>query len=209
MAAPARARPQDDLNPATGPLAAARVAAPLHARRATRSGGSSARARSIWPFLAVPMAGRLLMRRRTVRVPGASAGGCSSSSGSLSSIIGLQGEAPFPFLWRIANYFSATVTFVYIYNAPREQLPARRVVGLLAGFWIVTVAGGWLGVLLPYGELTTIVERLLPGHVAQPRVRPPARSTRSSPRCRTSSATRSAVRPRRSSTRTTGAGSTR
>jgi hypothetical protein len=117
----------------------------------------------IWPFLALPMAGRLIMRRRTVRVPRGFGWWVLFLVWAALSLMQLQGSAPFPFMWRLANYLSATIVFVYIYNTPRNRLPSQRIVALLAGFWLITVAGGWLGVVQPYGQITTITERLLPG----------------------------------------------
>ena len=130
----------------------------------------------IWPLFSLPMLGRLVMRRRTVRVPRGFGWWLLFLVWMLLSFMQLQGDAPLPFLWRVGNYFSATITFVYVYNAPRDQLPARRIVELLAGFWLVTVAGGWLGVLRPYGEITSVVERLLPSELRRARVRPDPRA---------------------------------
>ena len=78
-------------------------------------------------------------------------------------------------MWRAASYFSATVTFVYVYNTPRERLPSARVVSLLAGFWIVTVAGGWLGVILPQRPAHDARRAAPPGQPRRPRVRPDPR----------------------------------
>jgi len=119
----------------------------------------------IWPLLALPMAGRLIMQRRTVRVPRGFGLWVLFLVWVALSLIQLQGSAPFPFIWRLANYVSATTVFVYIYNTPRNRLPSQRVVALLAGFWLITVAGGWLGVVQPYGQLTTITEKLLPENI--------------------------------------------
>jgi O-antigen ligase len=116
----------------------------------------------VWPLLAVPMAARLLQRGRVVRVPRGFGWWLLFLVWMCLSFIALSGELPLAFMWRAASYFSATVTFIYVYNTPRERLPSARVVSLLAGFWIVTVAGGWLGVILPNGQITTPVERLLP-----------------------------------------------
>ena len=166
MAAPARARPQDDLKPAPGrwlppewPLIFMLAGYPIWWFL-----GAGA---LIWPLFALPMAGRLILRHRTVQVPRGFGWWLLFLVWVALSMIGLQGEAPFPFIWRMANYLSATVTFVYVYNTPRDRLPARRVVSLLAGFWLITVAGGWLGVVQPYGELTTLVERMLPANIRQ------------------------------------------
>jgi O-antigen ligase len=119
----------------------------------------------IWPLFAVPMAGRLLVRPAAIRVPKGFGWWVLFLVWMLLSAVSLSGDLPVPFLWRVANYLSATVTFVYIYNTPRERLPGPRIVNLLAGFWMMTVLGGWLGVAVPHGELTTVVERLLPARL--------------------------------------------
>ena len=166
MAAPTRARPQGDLKPFAGrwlppewPLVFMLAGYPIWWVL-----GAGA---LIWPLFSLPMLGRLVMRRRTVRVPRGFGWWLLFLVWMLLSFMQLQGDTPLPFLWRVGNYFSATITFVYVYNAPRDQLPARRIVELLAGFWLVTVAGGWLGVLQPHGEITSVVERLLPTDFAQ------------------------------------------
>jgi polysaccharide biosynthesis protein PslJ len=63
--------------------------------------------------------------------------------------------------YRAALYLSATVVFLYVYNSSRERLPARTLTLLLTGFWVLVVAGGYLGMLLPHGSFATPVEHLL------------------------------------------------
>ena len=102
----------------------------------------------------------------------ASAGGCCSSSGCWLSFIAAprrrcrspSSGGP-PTTSRPPSRSSTSTT------RRRDQLPARRIVDLLAGFWLVTVAGGWLGVLLPYGELTE------PGRAAPARRASPTSSS--------------------------------
>ena len=83
------------------------------------------------------------------------------------SFTALEGSAlPFAWIWRLANYLSCTVFFLAICAADEDEIPAARIVRLLAGFWIVTVVGGWLGVLLPDGSIPSLTERVLPASVA-------------------------------------------
>jgi O-antigen ligase len=58
------------------------------------------------------------------------------------------------FSYRYSIYLSATVLFVYVYNA-RRLLTAHHVLGALTVVWLTTVLGGYLGVLYPGGVLRT------------------------------------------------------
>ena len=69
------------------------------------------------------------------------------------------------FAYRATLYLSATVTCLYVYNAPRRLLPTRRVVNVLVGFWVIIVAGGFLGMVAPHTSLTTPFEMILPGRL--------------------------------------------
>ncbi|WP_283139096.1 O-antigen ligase family protein [Rhizohabitans arisaemae] len=66
------------------------------------------------------------------------------------------------FAFRSATYLGATVVFLYVYNCSRDRLPIRRVAGLAVILWVWVVLGGYLGYLVPYGELSTPLERVLP-----------------------------------------------
>lgn len=117
----------------------------------------------IWPVFAVPMAARLLLRRRALRVPRGFGLWCLFLVWMVVSSAGLdRTSVPFAFTWRLTIYGSITVFFLYIFNTPREQLPAARVVGILVGFWFIVVAGGWLGVLAPNGGFASFLQRELP-----------------------------------------------
>ncbi len=65
-------------------------------------------------------------------------------------------------IYRLLNYLSVTGLFLWIYNSDPDEVPTRRIVGVLAGFWLITVAGGWLGVLIPNGQFTAPAEKVLP-----------------------------------------------
>jgi O-antigen ligase len=70
-------------------------------------------------------------------------------------------------LYRASIYLSATVLFLYVFNAPRARLPDRTIVTMLALFWLEVVVGGFLGVLFPRVSFSTPVEHLLPASVLQ------------------------------------------
>ena len=66
---------------------------------------------------------------------------------------------------RMANYVGATIVFLYVYNSSRDRLTDRRLLIGMAGLLATVVAGGWLGVLVPDGQLTTFAARVLPGSI--------------------------------------------
>ncbi|MEV5747775.1 O-antigen ligase family protein [Actinoallomurus sp. NPDC052308] len=70
------------------------------------------------------------------------------------------------FVFRFMNYAAATVFFLYVYNSSRRALPLSRAIGLMALFWVWVVAGGYLGVVLPNGSISTPMQSLLPGSIA-------------------------------------------
>jgi hypothetical protein len=71
----------------------------------------------------------------------------------------------FAFAYRLAFYVSAAVIFLYVLNAPRDLLPSRRVVNVMALFFGLIVVGGILGVILPGFSFRTPMEALLPGRL--------------------------------------------
>ncbi|MGH3097550.1 MAG: O-antigen ligase family protein [Streptosporangiales bacterium] len=114
------------------------------------------------PLTAVPMAIVLLTRGRGIRLPAALLPWCVflllvlASAVMLDSL--LRGVG---FALRLGNYLGAAVALLYVYNA-RHRLPVGKVAALLTLFWLVVVAGGWLGVILPGGSLHTPVSVVLP-----------------------------------------------
>ena len=66
-------------------------------------------------------------------------------------------------LFRFGNYAGATAAFLYVYNSAEDTLSDRRVAAAMVAFWMWVVLGGYLGVLVPHGSLTTPMERVMPG----------------------------------------------
>jgi hypothetical protein len=64
--------------------------------------------------------------------------------------------------WRLSFYLSATVLFLWIYNASRERVPTRAIINGLAGFWVFVIYGGWLAVLYPTLQLHSPAEYIFP-----------------------------------------------
>ncbi|HEX7135021.1 MAG TPA: O-antigen ligase family protein [Iamia sp.] len=122
----------------------------------------------IWPLFAIPLAVRMITRRRRITVPVGFGAWLLYLGFVLLSYTALEGSAtvPFAWLWRLANYVSCTIFFLAICEADEDEIGTDRIVRLLAFFWIITVAGGWLGVLMPYGGIPSLTERLLPTGMA-------------------------------------------
>jgi polysaccharide biosynthesis protein PslJ len=60
----------------------------------------------------------------------------------------------FTFSYRAGIYLASTVLFVYVYNSWRS-ISDRRVLGYLVGYFVVMVAGGYLGAVKPIGQIRT------------------------------------------------------
>lgn len=121
----------------------------------------------IWPVFAVPLAARLIVRRRPIHVPRGFGLWLLYLAFVVLSAVSLDlGSPPFAYLWRLATFASCTIFFLAVVDADSDELPAAHLVRLLAGFWIVVVVGGWLGTLMPYGGLPSLTERVLPGSLS-------------------------------------------
>jgi hypothetical protein len=68
------------------------------------------------------------------------------------------------YIVRFGNIAGCGVLFLYLFNA-RRSLPTQRVLIVLSCFLAFVVFGGYLGVLIPHGSLTTVAERLLPASI--------------------------------------------
>lgn len=118
----------------------------------------------VWQIMAVPLAYRLISDRRTLRVPrGFGIWLMYLGWHLLSATTLVRPGQMIGYSYRLSLYLSATVVFLFVYNAPRDLLPMRRVYGMAMALWITTVVGGWLGVLIPNGGFPSAVELLLPG----------------------------------------------
>lgn len=66
------------------------------------------------------------------------------------------------FGWRGSIYVASTVLFLWLFNTPREALPASTIVKVMAVFWVMVVVGGIVGSLIPNISFTTPAEAILP-----------------------------------------------
>lgn len=116
----------------------------------------------IWPIMAVPMTLSLMARPR-VRVPRGFGLYILFYVWMLASGLEINGpDRLIGFVFRCSLYFSAGVTCLYVFNAPKSLLPTSKVVRMMAFFWVIVVAGGLLGIVAPELEFTTLAERLVP-----------------------------------------------
>jgi hypothetical protein len=130
----------------------------------------------IFPLAAVPMAVILLRQRRAGR-PTAVPPGFALWVLFLAVVvvsIGALGEDPpgtvagaavnrlLPAAFRLAEYAAVTVLLLYAGNLTEAELSRRRLVRLLGWLFVVTVAGGLLGVVAGRFQFASPVELLLP-----------------------------------------------
>lgn len=69
------------------------------------------------------------------------------------------------FGYRATLYISATIVLLYVFNASRDVLEARKVIAVMAIFWCYVVVGGYLGLLMPHFSFASPMEKLLPGFI--------------------------------------------
>ncbi len=81
----------------------------------------------------------------------------------LVSVIGIDTSGRLiGFIYRALLYLTVTIVFVYLYNA-RTTISTRYVLGVLTIFWLVVIAGGYLGILMPEFSFRTPLGYVLPG----------------------------------------------
>lgn len=68
--------------------------------------------------------------------------------------------------YRLSWYVALAVVLLYVGNLSERELPARRICRWLSVLFIVTVAGGYLGMLAPHLAFTSPIERLAPTGIA-------------------------------------------
>lgn len=65
---------------------------------------------------------------------------------------------------RVAQFAAIAVILLYVVNAT-ERLTPRRLLDACTLMWLSFIAGGYLGLLWPEGQLTLTIGRLLPGSI--------------------------------------------
>jgi hypothetical protein len=121
----------------------------------------------IWLALGLGMLFSLLLRADHVRVPRGFGiwlvflGWMFASSFEIDTGGRLVG-----FAFRFSLYCAASILFLYLYNAPRNEIPARAIVNALAIYWVIVVGGGFLGMAFPGVSFETPAAHLIPGSLA-------------------------------------------
>jgi O-antigen/teichoic acid export membrane protein len=125
-----------------------------------------------WIIVAIPVLASLIWRRRG-RVPVAFILWLAFTSWVLLSGLQLHsGTHIVTFSYRLALYAAAGILFVYTYNLPRSSFIDTKILRILTVFWMIVVAGGYLGLLVGSHTFTAPFELLLPhGLRSQPFVR--------------------------------------
>jgi len=133
----------------------------------------------IFPIMAAPMLVLLLRRRaagRPLRLPPGFGWWALFLAAVLISIAALGADPAgtvaehatdrlLAVLYRLTMYLSLTVLMLYAGNLTEAEMPRRRLVKLLGWLFVVTVAGGLLGMVAGRFEFTSPVEWLLPSGV--------------------------------------------
>jgi hypothetical protein len=126
---------------------------------------------------AAVMAGQLVRRRRSLTVPRGFAlwllfvvwvviGVAVLQVNAPGAVPGGSGTRYLTWAYRLAYYVAATVVLLYVGNM-RSQLSAQRVCRVLSWMFVTIVGGGLLGMLLPHLDFPSLLEVVLPKHIAQ------------------------------------------
>jgi O-antigen/teichoic acid export membrane protein len=116
----------------------------------------------IWPVLAAPMLVALIWRRRA-RAPLPIFLWFLFCTWVLMS--GLQlgsGTKLATFAYRLLLYAGAGVLFLYVYNMPRSGRVDVKILRILTTFWMIVVAGGYVGLIGGAHTFPSVIEFLIP-----------------------------------------------
>jgi hypothetical protein len=119
-----------------------------------------------WPLFVLPLGVALLLRRGVTR-PRWFGLWVVFLLWVLASATQLDGaDRLLAFTFRASLYLTATVLFLYVFNADRRELPTHVVVNVMVGLAALVVACAYLSLLLPDVRLATPAKHLLPAGLA-------------------------------------------
>jgi hypothetical protein len=130
----------------------------------------------IFYLVAVPMAIMLIrwqLRGRALRLPPGfmlwlvflavvAIGLFALGADPAGTVPGTASSRLISYAYRLLGYLALTILLLFAGNLTERELPQRRLVGLLAWLFLVTVAGGVLGMAFGHFEFTSPVEIMLP-----------------------------------------------
>jgi O-antigen ligase len=113
----------------------------------------------------LPLAAAIILRRRLLVPRGFGLYllfllWCAFSAAELTS--GRQG---FSAGYRGTMYVAAGLLFLYVLNTPRDRLRPETAVRIMAGFFVITVIGGLIGMVVPNISFTTVAKGLVPAQM--------------------------------------------
>lgn len=101
-----------------------------------------------WSLLAVPMAIHLILNR-PIRIPGGFGVWALFLLCVAASVLQIDNADRLAgYVLRTSYYLAAAVIWLYVVNTT-STVTTRRLLGLLLALWMVSVAGGWLGLVQP------------------------------------------------------------
>lgn len=118
-----------------------------------------------WIALAAVMLGCLLWRGR-IRMPRSFAVWLMFLVWMAVSVIEIDTpDRLIGFVYRALLYLTVTVIFLYVYNA-HDSLSPRYVMGVLTVFWLIVIAGGYVGIFFPVLTIQTPLGLVMPPSLA-------------------------------------------
>jgi O-antigen ligase len=121
----------------------------------------------IWPLVTFPLFFAFLLRGEIKIPPRFGLWLLFLAWMLIASLQAEGGSSIFVVLYRVSLYVSATLLFLYVFNAKRDGLPDGTIVKLMAIFWAEVMIGGFAGVLFPNVSFSTPVEALAPAALLQ------------------------------------------
>ena len=120
----------------------------------------------MWPLIVLPLVGSMVLHQWPLRTPRRF--GIFMLLIMWMAVSGLElhgAQRILAWAWRGSFFVSGAILFIYILNVPERRMPSRSIVNALAFYWVLVVAGGWIGVLFPHLQINSPAQKLLPHSV--------------------------------------------